>query len=675
MPKKAKKDDKKKSKVKKIPAKAGAKARVSKDGKVEVVLPVDRSRGPYKPRKTEEQKIEERLQELRAQQRRQYSREVLAPERITSSYRTGGSIYRSDVTAPTGGFTNILSVKEQKENERLQAVEKKLDKLIEKKEPKKVEPEPAPAPAPKPLIEEVSTRPLATRRRDTPLTGQTLRREPTKSIVADVGSGVSALASAGVGLATAGLSGVIEAGRDRKRDADIKRRQEEQERKEKERKQKITDATQERLKRVDERLKTGSGLVDSIMGGEREKVITLRSEPNIERERRELDRRKKAIQEDKDKKDREDAFKEREKIRREEQLLKEQEKQKAKKDAEDIFSELESLPRSNKPNPVIIQEIETDDEDFEDVADLPPTPPPRESVKEKKPPAPELPPRDKPPELPPRDDDAEQKRQQILQDQELARELLREEARKKDRKIKEEQERINQLEKLNRDFIAHKNREDRNAKRREQRRKEKQDEEERQSLAKKVAGDIINRAEVEEEVEKIVAGGATAGLIEKAPVSAGRGRKVDIDRLLDNGANRQQIQDYEDDLNSIKRITDGIYSAFGINLTGTGDGLDYNKKATSKDKRLQIRRDAVKKLRERGFLANQILEFTRGLDRLNELLERRDDFGNRFQRRGGAVEQRAGRGRGRAGRPARGRGQRVPQRVAEIEEIERQQRD
>ena len=684
MPKKSKKSDKKKSKVKKIPAKAGAKARVSKDGKVEVILPVDRSRGPYKPRKTEEEKIKERLQQLRSQERRQFSREVLAPERITGSYRTGGSINRSDVQAPTGGFTNLTT---EKENKRLKEVEKKLDKLLEKKEePKKVEP--APAPAPKPLIQEVKSRPLATRRRataQTPLTGQTIRPKESKSIVADIGSGVSALATAGVGLATAGISGVLSTAEERKKQSDIKKQQEEQERKEKERKQKITDATQERLKKVDERLKTGSGIVDSIMGGEREKVITLRADPNIAKEKRELERRQKALKEEQDKKDKEEAFKLQEKIDREAKLVKQKEKEQARKDAEDIFSELEVAPRK-PPQPIKIEEIdsdddfksvegfsETDSEDFETGADTDeekvPTPPPREKQKPKKPPAPDLPPRDEPPALPPRDDDAEQKRQQILKDQEIARDLLREEARNKDRKIKQEQERQNELDKLNREFIAHKNREDRNQRRKEKRQKEKQEEEERKAIAQRVAGDIINKAEVEEEVEKIVLGGATAGLVEKAPVSAGRGRKIDINKLLDTGANRQQIQDYEDDLKRLKRLTDGIYSAFGINLTGSAGGLDYNKKTSSKDDRVRIRRDSIRKLRERGFLVNQIQEFTRTLDEINELIARRDKFGRDFQRRGGAVEQRAGRGRGR------GRGQRVPQQVEEIEERERQARD
>lgn len=695
MPKKAKKDDKKKSNVKKIPAKAGARARVGKGGKVEVVLPVDRSRGPYKPRKTEEEKLQERLQQLRAQERRQYNRDVLAPERISGGYRAGGSIYRSDVQAPVGGFTNILSVKEQKDNSRLQTVEKKLDKLLEKKEePKKVEPEPAPAPAPKPLIQEISSRPLATRRRQatsTPLTGQTLRPQQSRSIVSDIGSGVSALASAGVGLATAGVSGLIEAGTERQRQADIKRRQEEQERKEKERKQKITDATQERLRRVDERLKTGSGLADSIMGGEREKVITLRAEPNVQRERRELDRRRKALQDEENRKDREHAFKEREKIVREEQQLRQQEKSQAKKDAEDIFSELEfakkdsfyiePLPRTNVPVPT----EDTDEDDLEDPADLPPTPPPRENVKEKKPPAPELPPRDVPPALPPRDDDAEQKRQQILQDQELARELLREQARIKDRKLKEAQERANELDKLNRDFIAHKNREDRNARRREQRRKDK----EREELAKKVAGDVIEKAERREEaenvsksiVEDLVSESVTSSLLERAPVTAGRGRKINIDKLHESGATRQEIQDYEQDNATRKRLVDGIYSAFGINLTGSGGGLDYVKSGVTKEKRVQIRRDSIRKLRERGLTVNEIQDFTRTLDEIDELIKRRDDFGNRFQRRGGAVEQRPAGGTGRAGRPrgrggrARGRGQRVPQQIEDLENENPQPRD
>ena len=693
MPKKAKKDNKKKSKVKKIPAKAGAKARVSKDGKVEVILPVDRSRGPYKPRKTEEQKIQERLQELRAQERRQYSRDVLAPESISGSYRRGGSIYRSDVQAPTGGFTNLSSVKEQKDNTRLQAVEKKLDKLIEKKqEPKKIEPEPAPAPKPKPIIEEVSTRPLATRRRQataTPLTGQTVRPQPSGGIVSDIAGGVSALAtaglSAGVGLATAGVSGLIEANRERQRNADIKRRQEDQERKEKERKQAITDSTQARLKKVDERLKTGSGIADSIMGGERKKIITLRAEPNPERERRELDRRRKALQEEKNTKDKEEAFKERERIRREEHQLKLQEKEKAKKDAEDIFSELETAKKVSsyiQPQPRTNIPVATEDDDDDEYAtaeelteeeedEEAPTPPPR------KPKAPELPPRDEPepaPALPPRDNDAEQKRKQVLQDQEIARELLRDEARNKDRKLKEAQERANELDKLNRDFIAHKNREDRNARRQEQRRKDK----EAKTLLDEVIGEAVKKKEVEEEVEKIVLGGATAGLIERAPISANRGRKIDTSKLIDAGATRQEIEDYEQDNKQRKRLVDGIYSAFGINLTGTGDGLDYVKSGTSKDKRLQIRRDTIKKLRERGLLVNQIQEFTRTLDQIDELIKRRDDFGNRFQRRGGAVELRRGGGRGRAGRPrgrARGRGQRVPQQVADIEERERQERD
>jgi hypothetical protein len=377
MPKKSKKEDKKS--VKKIPAKAGAKAKVKSGGKVEVILPVDRSRGPYRPRKTEEEKLKERLEQLRATERRDYAQQVLAPRQVAGTYRSGGSIYRNEPTAPTGGWTGLSK---DKNTERLKAVESKLDKLLEKKkeEPKEEEPKKV-EPVRRPLIEEVSTRPLATRRRTnttTPLTGQTVRPKQKQSIVSDIGSGVSALASAGIGLATAGVSGVlssaereIDSGRERVREVNITRQKEEQERKEKERKQAITDSTQARLKKVDERLKTGSGIVDSIMGGEREKVLTLRAEPNPERERRELQRRQKALEDDKNRKDKEEAFKERERIKREEHELKKQERQQLKKEAYDLqkqeqdigdlFSDLEEAPRK-PPKAITIEELDTDDD-------------------------------------------------------------------------------------------------------------------------------------------------------------------------------------------------------------------------------------------------------------------------------------------------------------------------
>jgi hypothetical protein len=143
---------------------------------------------------------------------------------------------------------------------------------------------------------------------------------------------------------------------------------------------------------------------------------------------------------------------------------------------------------------------------------------------------------------------------------------------------------------------------------------------------------------------------------------------------------RQDIQDYEEDNHRRKRLVDGIYSAFGINLTGTGDGLDYVKKATSKAKRQQIRVDSVRKLRERGLTFTEILDFTRTLDEINELIDRRDKFGNRFQRREGAVELRPAGGTGQRGRPrgggrGRGRGQRVPEQVEQLERQDPQPRD
>lgn len=71
------------------------------------------------------------------------------------------------------------------------------------------------------------------------------------------------------------------------------------------------------------------------------------------------------------------------------------------------------------------------------------------------------------------------------------------------------------------------------------------------------------------------------------------------------------------------------------------------KKKTSKAKRQQIRLDSVRKLRERGLTFNEIQQFTDTLNEIDQLLERRDAFGNRYQRR---------------------RGERVAKQVAEIEE-------
>jgi hypothetical protein len=692
MPKKAKKDDKKKSKVKKIPAKAGAKARVSKDGKVEVILPVDRSRGKYKPRKTEEEKIQERLEQFRAQERRQYNRDVLAPERIAGSYRSGGSIYRSDVRAPTGGFTNLSS---EKESERLKNVEKKLDKLLEPRQAKKKESAPAPAPRSEPPapteLESVQSEIVRANIRR----GMERRdREQRQKLAEERALRDEERAKreqSRVRVATRKLREEKTAQEQSRRAEQERQQRLEDENRAKEEKQRTRQiATREtrlderdreqrlrqsarELELISQREKAEAHkkrqeqqrnqVVDDIMGGEREKVITLRAEPNPERERRELERRRKALKDEQDRKDKEEAFKETEKIIREEKQLREQEKAQAKKDAEDIFSDLEIAPR--KP-PALEREVEQTDEEFQDV---------QESESQSK----------------------QSREQQIIQDQEIARELLRQEARNKDRKIKEAQERANQLDKLNRDFIAHKNREDRNKRRREQRKREQ--------LSKDVVDKAIQKAEtreqarelldetIEKAVEKketrdisksivkdIVSESVTKSELENPPVSANRGRPVDVIRLLDTGATRQQIEDYEQDNQRRKRLVDGIYSAFGINLTGTGDGLDYVKSSTSKAKRQQMRVDSVRKLRERGLTVNEILDFTRTLDEINQLIARRDKFGRDFQRRGGSVQQRPAGGTGRAGRPrgggrGRGRGQRVPEQVEQLERQDPQPRD
>lgn len=712
MPKKAKQKDKKKSKVKKIPAKAGAKARVSKDGKVEVILPVDRSRGPYKKRKTEEQKIQERLEQLRAQERRQFSRDVLAPERLSSGYRSGGSIYRSDVRAPEGGFTGIVSSKEQKENERLKNVEKKLDKLLDKKPESEPAREPEPAPEPKKEPSELETvqseivranirRGMERRDREQrqKLAEERARREEEKARreqsrlrVATRRLREEKTAQEQSRRAEEERQKRIEAQQRERRQEDISRQISTRERRldERERDQRLRESQRElelisqrekaeahkrREKEDSERTFSGAKrlykskiterkqLVDDIMGGEREKLVTLRAEPNPERERRALEQRKKALQDEKAKKDREEAFKEREKIKREEKQLREQEKEKARKDAEDIFSEIERAPKSDVE--LVVEEIDTDPDDLEEPEDLPPTPPARQPEVE--------------------DDDEFKDVQESEPDQDIARELLRDEVNNRERRLKQEQQRANELDKLNREFIAHKNREDRNRRRREERRK-------RQELAKDVVGKAIQKAETQEQarelldetiqkaVEKkeardisksilsdVIDESVTKSNLENPPVSVGRGRRVDIDKLLQTGATREQIGDYEQDLQRTKRLVDGVYSAFGINLTGTGDGLDYVKSSTSKAKRQQIRIDSIRKLRERGLSVNEIQQFTRTLDEINDLIARRDKFGRDFQRRGGAVQLRPAGGTGRAGRP-RGGGQRVPQQVADIEE-------
>jgi len=628
MPKKSKKQDKKS--VKKIPAKAGAKAKIKTGGKVEVILPVDRSRGPYRPRKTEEEKLKERLEQLRATERRDYAQQVLAPRQIAGSYRSGGSIYRSEPTAPTGGWTGLSK---DKNTERLKAVEKKLDKLLEKpKEPKELQTVPRQT-VPKSELEVVQSeivranirRGMERRDREQRLkqAEESGKREQEKR----------RQEQSRVRVATRELSkerSALEQSRqaEEERILRLENERKEREKEDKERQQK------QRERRLDERERE-----ERLRQSKRE----LENISRIEKEKRELQRRQKALQEEQDRKDKEEAFKEKEKIDREAQIVKRRERellkkeaydlQKHEQDVSDLFSELEEAPRPTKkpqpqPEPELQEEqAEQTDEEFKDVQEV--ADGPRSASRE----------------------------QQILQDQEIARNLLREEARNRDRKIKQAQERENELSKLNREFIAHKNREDRNRRRREQRRKEQQ---ERKSIAERVAGDVIEKAVKREEAEEvsgslvsdIVSESVTKSLLDKPPVSAGRGRDVkqeSREKNIEAGATRQEQENYEEDLKRIKRLTDGIYSAFGINLTASAGATDYNKKTTSKNKRVQIRRDAVRKLRERGLTDNEIQQFTDTLNEIDQLLARRDDFGNRFQRR---------------------RGERVARQVREIEERE-----
>lgn len=684
MPKKAKKDDKKSKKVKKIPAKAGAKARVSRDGKVEVILPVDRSRGAYKPRKTEEQKIQERLNQLRSQERKEYSRQVLAPESVSGSYRRGGSIYRSDVSTPSGGFTGIVSAKEDIEKKKLKEVNEKLDKLLAKeKKEKKEESEPKPRET---ELQQVSNEIVRSNIRRGIESRDRRQRQIQAEDRAKREEEKQRIEQSRVRVATRELrkektaqeqSRVAEEERQQKiqqrieakkitdksrqlstRDRRLDEREREQRLRESSRELELisqkekADAHKRREEAESKRAFTGARnlyksklternqLVDDIMGGEKEKTISLRADPNIAKEKRELDRRQKALQDEKNRKDKEEAFKLQEKIDRERQAVKQKERQKLvteahalkkqDEDIDDLFSELEKAPKNVEVEVKELEpEVETDDEDFVDVKEEePPTPPPRKDK-------PELPPRDEAPEVPPRDDDYEKLKQQILQDQEIARDLLRHDARKKDRKIKEEQERINKLSKLNETFIEHRNREDRNQRRRQQRREDKEIEEKSKSVVDDIfSSAILKQSQEEEERDK--------------PPRSKRGRKPakvtqeSLEALVEAGATRGEVEENDMRLQNIEVIIRGLFTGFGITLP-----REY--RTASKQIRTQIRRDSVRKLRDRGFSYDQILEFTRLLDELNEEIRLRDKFGNKYQRR---------------------RGERVGRQVREIEEKE-----
>ena len=367
------------------------------------------------------------------------------------------------------------------------------------------------------------------------------------------------------------------------------------------------------------------------MGGETDKQITLRADPNIAKEKREIDRRQKALQDEKNRKDKEETYKLQEKLDRERRLVKEKEsKEQALKvrkainslekdeNIDDLFSELESAPKKDNVE-LVVEEIDSDD-DFKSVDGFsePPTPPPRK-VK------PELPPRDEAPELPPRDDDYEKLRQQVLKDQELARELLREQTRNKDRKIKEEQERINKLSKLNETFIAHRNREDRNQRRRQQRREDK----EREEKSKAVVDEIFDRAILKQSQEEEERDNPPRS---KRGRKAGKVSQASLEALVEAGATRGEVEENDIRLQNIEVIIRGLFTGFGITLP-----REY--RTASKKIRTEIRRNSVRKLRDRGFKADQLLEFTRLLDELNEEIRLRNEFGNKYQRRRGVVKQ------------------------------------
>ena len=151
------KKSKKKKKVKQIPAKAGAKAKVGSGGKVEVVLNTvrtvkDASRGKYKPRKktTKKQdaskKQKDAIQLLREQieleklqaLQRQSIQPLQQAQRIPNR-RTGGDINQFFKESKNTGKTEVISDLAKEVKSLREELKKKDEKPVEKEKPKEEE--------------------------------------------------------------------------------------------------------------------------------------------------------------------------------------------------------------------------------------------------------------------------------------------------------------------------------------------------------------------------------------------------------------------------------------------------------------------------------------------------------------------------------------------------------
>tara|TARA_R110000737_G_scaffold164834_3_gene192447 strand:+ start:282 stop:2573 length:2292 start_codon:yes stop_codon:yes gene_type:complete len=666
MAKKAKKTDKKKTKkiivknvkTKSIPAKAGAKARVDQRGKIEVILPVDRSRGKYKPRQSKEDQIEERIKKLREERNQnsiQLGREQFASQAIGANNRRSGSINRSNVAEPEGGFTGGISDKNKlsKVQEELKDIKKLLEEQKEKK--KVVNPR---TPQPPQDAGQAAGQAAATRAPppppplvsgQTPLRGQTIRPKQRRSFVADTVSNLlvpAVAATANILVEPAintGLRAISEVQRQRdeqrknvrqqkelqdaiqaennRRDAEKKFKDRElQKRKEEER----LEIQQETRKSVDrarqsyqnkERAKSDftkekerkvNSLIDDLMGGKKERNIEITV----------------------------DEVKPLPQPQPEPQPEPKNENFKVGGDIEVPFKSQEELleafrNRPNQPEPL------TDESDFEEEEPIKDRSRLVENIKkyqEEENKAEEKKTRrksfieaaEKEESKKKLREEAEKLRNlQVAGDQKLARELLVETARNKDRKVKESIEKQNEIDKLIQKEIDERRRLEKNTRRRVA-----------EQVLNQTIQKSIDKALVRDDAEN-VAGDIVSGLVGRAvnesniqntPISAGRGRKQNDEGYYEKNISRQDIEQFRNTQDRIKRNRRGVMF---FNL----DGDRYTiKNIKNLD---QFIREDIRQLQDRGVNQLEIDQATAILNILVADIKEEKRFTNLARTTGG----------------------------------------
>ena len=619
--KKDKKTDKKKvelrrsarlkaKKSKSIPAKAGAKARVDSRGKVEVILPVDRSRGKYKPRQSKEDQIAERIKKLREEKNQnslQFAREQFANETLGANTRRSGSINRSNVAEPIGGFTggttdkNNLSkvqqeLKEIKEELKKQKAEKQKEPKTARPPTAEIETQTIEKPKPKP-VEETKSRPL---------TGQTIRREQRRSIVADTFSNVvvpaAAVVSGGVALGLRAVGNEAQRQRDEKRkqliketeakaiadtdrivenlkkdrekkfkERELQKRKQEEAREilEEKRKKEIAKKVREQINPLEKQRKEKdiNSLIDDLMGGKKESNVELKIE-EVEK----VPEPEPVVEEE----DSDDEFQSAEEFDYPEEEEPIKDRSKLVKNIKPIVDKAKEdsllTPEKKSRRQSFIQEAEKEEE--------------TEAKKKLR-------------------EEAEKLRElQIAGDQKVARELLIETARNRDRKRKEQIEKQNKIDKLIQKEIEDRRRAEKNRRRRVAEQVldqtiQKSIDDRNKDLSKKVVGSAIDKAEKREEAEE-VSGDIITGLIGRAvnessiqntPINSGRGRKQNDAGYFEKGFKREEIAEFRDLQERIKRNRKGLMF-FNLN----GNRYDYK---NNKDLEKFIRED-IRTLQERG---------------------------------------------------------------------------